>query len=233
MTHTVIGRWAVLCLATTSALAADAPELTFEKQVRPILKAHCFQCHGEAGKTEAKLDVRLKRLLEKGGETGPAIVPGQPEQSLLLKRIESGEMPPVERKLTPAERDVLRRWIAGGAKTAAAEPEKPDESVFTAEERNHWAFQPIIQWSYIPLPRPDGSRRPGEGSVDSMLLSKLEVKQLSFATEADRRTLIRRATFDLLGLPPTPDEIEEFVNDSEPDAYERLIDRLLASPRYG
>ena len=71
MTHTAIGRWAVLCLATTSALAADAPELTFEKQVRPILKAHCFQCHGEAGKTEAKLDVRLKRLLEKGGEAGP------------------------------------------------------------------------------------------------------------------------------------------------------------------
>ncbi|MBC7818459.1 MAG: DUF1553 domain-containing protein [Planctomycetaceae bacterium] len=221
-------------LATSlSALAADAPELTFEKHVRPILKAHCFQCHGEAGKAEAKLDVRLKRLLEKGGETGPAIVLGQPDQSLLLKRIESGEMPPVERKPTPAERDVLRRWIAAGAKTAAPEPEKPEESLFTAEERNHWAFQPVSPWSHIPLPLPEGGRRPGENPVDSFLLSKLEAKQLSFAPEADRRTLIRRVTFDLLGLPPTPDEVEECVNDSESDAYERLIDRLLASPRYG
>ncbi len=233
MARSVIVSLGVLCLAATSALAADAPELTFEKHVRPILKAHCFQCHGEAGKTEAKLDVRLKRLLEKGGETGPAIMPGQPDQSLLLKRIESGEMPPVERKLTPAERNVLRRWIAAGAKTAAPEPEKPEESLFTAEERNHWAFQPIISWTLITFPLPDGRRRPGERPIDSMLLSKLETKQLSFAPETDRRTLIRRATFDLLGLPPTPDEVEEFVNDSEPDAYERLIDRLLASPRYG
>ena len=234
MTRFAIRSWLGLCWVATSlsAFAADAPELTFEKHVRPILKAHCFQCHGEAGKTEAKLDVRLKRLLEKGGETGPAIVLGQPDQSLLLKRIESGEMPPVERKLTPAERDLLRRWIAGGAKIAAPEPEQPEESLFTAEERNHWAFQPIVR-PQIPLPLRDGERRPVGRPVDSFLLSQLEAKQLSFASEADRRTLIRRATFDLLGLPPTPDEIEEFVNDLEQDAYERLIDRLLASPRYG
>ncbi len=235
MTRLAIRSLLGLCWVATSlsAFAADAQELTFEKHVRPILKAHCFQCHGEAGKTEAKLDVRLKRLLEKGGETGPAIRPGQPDQSLLLKRIESGEMPPVERKLTPAERDLLRRWIASGAKIAAPEPEQPEESFFTAEERNHWAFQPVVRLTHVPLPLPDGTRRPRETMIDSFLLSRLEVKQLSFAAEADRRTLIRRATFDLLGLPPTPDEIEEFVNDSEPDVYERLIDRLLASPRYG
>ena len=129
--------------ACSSVFAADAPELTFEKHVRPILKAHCFQCHGEADKTESKLDVRLKRLLEKGGESGPAIVPGHPDQSLLLKRVESGEMPPVERKLTATEKDILRRWIAAGAKIAAAEPEKPEASHFTDEELNHWAFRPI------------------------------------------------------------------------------------------
>lgn len=221
--------WMLLVTASPLALAADATEPTFEKHVRPILKAHCFQCHGEADKTESKLDVRLKRLLEKGGESGPAIVPGQPDQSLLLKRIESGEMPPSERKVTPKERDVLRRWIAAGAKTAAAEPEKPDASVFTDEELQHWAFQPI---SVSPRPRVSAINSV-RASVDSFLLAKLEASQLSFAAEADRRTLIRRVTFDLLGLPPTPDEIEDFVNDADPDAFERLIDRLLASPRYG
>lgn len=135
--------WVLLATVSPLAFAADAPEPTFEKHVRPILKAHCFQCHGEADKIESKLDVRLKRLLEKGGESGPAIVPGQPDQSLLLKRIESGEMPPSERKVTPKEREVLRRWIAAGAKTAAAEPETPDASVFTDEELQHWAFQPL------------------------------------------------------------------------------------------
>ncbi|MBM3968636.1 MAG: DUF1553 domain-containing protein [Planctomycetes bacterium] len=213
----------------SSAFAADAPELTFEKHVRPILKAHCFQCHGEADKTESQLDVRLKRLLEKGGESGPAIVPGQPDQSLLLKRVESNEMPPVERKLTRDEKETLRRWIAAGAKTAAAEPEKPEAKIFTDEELNHWAFQPI---GITARPRVSGSdsvRSP----VDEFLLAGLLAKQLSFSPEADRRTLIRRATFDLVGLPPTPDEIEDFVNDLEPDAFERLIDRLLASPGYG
>ncbi len=216
-------------MACSSAFAADAPELTFEKHVRPILKAYCFQCHGEADKTESKLDVRLKRLLEKGGESGPAIVPGQPDQSLLLKRVESNEMPPVERKLTPAEKETLRRWIAAGAKTAAAEPEKPEAKVFTDEELNHWAFRPI---AVTPRPRVSVSDRV-RTPVDEFLLAGLAANQLSFATEADRRTLIRRATFDLLGLPPTPDEIEDFVNDADPDVYERLIDRLLASPRYG
>jgi mono/diheme cytochrome c family protein len=215
--------------ASLSAFAADAPELTFEKHVRPILKAHCFQCHGEAGKAEAKLDVRLKRLLEKGGDAGPAIVPGQPEQSLLLQRIESGEMPPVKLKLTPAERDVLRRWIAGGAKTVAPESEKPDENLFTLEERDHWAFRPISASTRLRVFALNLVRT----TSDEFLLNALEAKQLSFSPETDRRTLIRRATFDLLGLPPTPDEVEEFVNDAEPDAYERLIDRLLASPRYG
>lgn len=219
----------VVMTASSSAFAADAPELTFEKHVRPILKAHCFQCHGEAGKTESKLDVRLKRLLEKGGESGPAIVPGQPDQSLLLKRIESGEMPPVERKLSAAERETLRRWIAAGAKTASAEPEQPEASFFTDEERKHWAFQPISASVRPRVSAINAARTP----IDEFVFEKLAANQLSFSPEADRRTQIRRATFDLLGLPPTPDEVEDFANDAEPDAYERLIERLLASPRYG
>ncbi len=138
-------------------------------------------------------------------------------------------MPPVERKLTPAERGVLRRWIAAGAKTTAPEPEQPEASIFTNEEWNHWAFQPIAVPARVRVSTSTLVRTP----ADEFLLAKLETQKLSFAPDAERRTLIRRATFDLLGLPPSPDEIEDFVNDSEPDAYERLLDRLLASPRYG
>ncbi len=209
--------------------AADSVELSFEKHVRPIFKAHCFHCHGEGEKLEGKLDLRLKRLAEQGGETGKGIVPGQPDASLLLKRIESGEMPPAERKVTPAERAIIRRWIAAGAVTARPEPEKPDENNFTEVELTHWSFQPVVRPAIAKAQRTDLVRTP----VDAFLLVALEAKQLSFSPEADRRTLIRRATFDLHGMPPTPAEVEEFVNDPSSDAYERLIERLLAAPRYG
>lgn len=211
------------------ALADDSRDVTFEKHVRPILKAHCFHCHGEGEKLEGKLDLRLKRLAEQGGDSGKGIVPGQPEASLLLKRIESGEMPPSERKVSPAERETIRLWIATGAPTARPEPEKPDENNFTDVELSHWSFQPVVRPAIAKAHRSELVRTP----IDAFLLTALEAKQLSFAPEADRRTLIRRATFDLHGLPPTPAEVEEFVNDPESDAYERLIERLLAAPQYG
>ncbi len=223
-------RWLVFVACFVNpAFAVETPELSFEKHVRPIFKAHCFQCHGEGEKLEGKLDLRLKRLAEQGGESGKGIVPGQPDTSLLLKRIESGEMPPSERKVTLAEREIIRRWIAAGAVTARPEPEKPDENNFTEVELTHWSFQPIVRPAIAKAQRTDLIRTP----VDAFLLTALEAKQLSFSPEADRRTLIRRATFDLHGLPPTPEEVEEFVNDPSPDAYERLIERLLAAPRYG
>lgn len=211
------------------ALANDSRDVTFEKHVRPILKAHCFHCHGEGEKLEGKLDLRLKRLAEQGGDSGKGIVPGQPEASLLLKRIESGEMPPSERKVSPAERETIRLWIAAGAPTARPEPEKPDENNFTDVELSHWSFQPVVRPAIAKAHRSELVRTP----IDAFLLTALEAKQLSFAPEADRRTLIRRATFDLHGLPPTPAEVEEFVNDPESDAYERMIERLLAAPQYG
>lgn len=211
------------------ASAADSNDVTFEKHVRPILKAHCFHCHGEGEKLEGKLDLRLKRLAEQGGESGKGIVAGQPDLSLLLKRIESGEMPPSERKVTPAEREIIRRWIASGAKTARAEPDKPDENNFTEVESSHWSFQPVLRPA-IAKPQNAGLVR---NSIDAFLLAALESKQLSFSPEADRRALIRRATFDLHGLPPTPEEVEEFTSDPSPNAYEALVERLLASPRYG
>lgn len=210
--------------------AADAPgELTFEAHVRPILKANCFHCHGEEGNAEGKLDLRLARLLVQGGENGPSIVAGQADQSLLLKRIRSGEMPPGEKKLTAKQIDLITRWVAGGAKTARPEPETPPAGDFTDEERSFWSFQPIQN------PAVPGVQNVAQANtaVDQFLLARLELKQWSFSAEADRLTLVRRLAFDLHGLPPSPDTVQRFVNDPAPDAVERLLDELLASPHYG
>ena len=152
---------------------------------------------------------------------------GQPEKSLLLVKVVSGEMPPGKKKLSAAETDVLRPWIAGGAKVEGAEPEALTTGFqITDEDRRFWAFQPVRR---SVVPEVPAFRNP----VDAFLLAKLREKGLAFAPPADKLTLIRRATFDLHGLPPTPEEIAAFRKDTSPDAYEKLIDRLLASPRYG
>ncbi len=201
----------------------------FESQVRPILKTHCFQCHGEEEKREAQLDLRLARLIAKGGESGPALVAGKHDESLLWKRIASGEMPPGEKKLKESERRIIAAWIDAGAKTARPEPEAVSDDDVTDEERSFWSFQPIRRPNVPRVLRLDAVRTP----VDAFLLARLEQDKLSFSDEADAVTLVRRASFDLLGLPPTPEEVDEFLVDREPGAYERLIDRLLESPHYG
>ncbi len=221
-----------------------AEELTFETHVRPILKAHCFDCHGAEEELKGKLDLRLVRLMKRGGETGPAVEPGKPETSLLLQRIKAGEMPPGPAKVSAREIAVLEKWIAGGAKAARAEPAEIGKGLgITDEERAYWAFRPLVQ------PRVPSSDLKSEISnlksqisnlellsrtpIDRFVLAKLQERGLSFGPDADKATLIKRAYFDLIGLPPSRDEVDEFVNDSEPDAYERLLDRLLASPHYG
>lgn len=217
----------VFLVGLGTGVRADDP--VFETHVRPILKANCFHCHGEEDKVEAKLDLRLARFLVKGGESGPAVVAGQADQSLLVARIVSGEMPPGDKKLTPQQIDVIRRWVAGGAKTARPEPETPPVGDFTEEERAFWSFQPI---RHPPVPAVANAGQ-ARSPVDQFLLSKLEQQKLSFSAEADRLTLMRRLSFDLHGLPPTPEAMEEFVADPAPDAYERSLDRMLASPHYG
>jgi hypothetical protein len=218
----------LLGVMTPSARAAEMP-LTYEKDVRPILKAACFQCHGEEPKPKGKLDLRLVKLMRKGGRSGPAVRPGKPDESLLWERVAADEMPRGPKKLTPAQKAVLKAWIAQGARTARPEPDDPALARFTEEELNHWAFQPVRRPAVPAAPPAAGARNP----VDAFLWARLNGKGLSFSPEADRRTLIRRATFDLLGLPPTPEEVSAFVNDPSPDAYEKLLDRLLASPHYG
>jgi Protein of unknown function (DUF1549)/Protein of unknown function (DUF1553)/Planctomycete cytochrome C len=211
--------------------ARSQEPITFEKHIRPILKANCFQCHGDGEKLNGELDVRRRRLLVQGGTLGSAIVPGSPDQSLLLQRIEQAEMPPGNRKkLTADEASLIRRWIASGAATARPERDQPAEGfAFTEDERSHWAFQPIRRPSEPAVQHAELVRSP----IDSFLLAKLEEQGLSYSPEADKQTLIRRASYDLIGLPPTPEDVDLFLADKASDAYERLIDRLLTSPHYG
>jgi mono/diheme cytochrome c family protein len=231
------GLCAVVGLVAGALVAAPAPKpaatgpLTFEKDIRPILKANCFHCHGEEEKVKGGLDVRLRHLIAKGGESGPAIVPGKPDKSRLFTMVRDGEMPKSEKKLSPAQVEVIRQWIAGGAKVARAEPAKPGAADdFTPEERAHWAFQPVKRPA---VPSIANRQSPIANPIDAFLLQKLAAAKLTFSPPANRATLIRRASFDLLGLPPSPAEVEAFEKDTSPDAYEKLLDRLLASPHYG
>src|SRR5438128_3157246 len=218
----------LLLFASGPVLAAAPP--TFEKDIRPIFKAHCFECHGEGEKLKGGLDLRLRRLILQGGDDGPVIVPGKPGQSLLFKLVHSGEMPKRDKKLTREQVALIKQWIAAGAKTARPEPAGLGKGgVITEEERAFWSFQPIHQPA-IPRTKPkDRVRTP----IDAFLVSALVKQKLSFSPDAEKVTLLRRACFDLTGLPPTPAEVEAFLADAAPDAYERLIDRLLDSPHYG
>ena len=208
---------------------ADEPP-TFERDVRPILKAYCLDCHGAGEQLKGKLDLRLARSARRGGKSGPAVVAGQPEESLLLIRVQAGEMPPTDKKVPPAQAAILERWIAAGARTLRDEPASlPPGIDITPEERAFWAFQPIRRPAPPPIQHEDRARSP----IDSFLLAKLHERGLSFAPDADRLTLARRAAFDLTGLPPSRAQLEEFVNNPDPIAYERLVDRLLDSPHYG
>lgn len=211
------------------AWADEETELTFEADIRPIFKAHCFQCHGEESKTKGELDVRLVRLLLTGGESGPAIVAGKSKQSFLIERLEKGEMPPEEKNISAKELSIIREWIDQGARTARPEPASADQLVFTEEERGFWSFQPVVTPSVPKVKAADRVRTP----VDAFVLERLEQEKLSFSPDADKQTLIRRAYFDLLGLPPTPADVDAFLADEGPDAWPRLIDQLLASDHYG
>ena len=211
--------------------AKDSPP-SFEQDVRPILKANCFRCHGEGAELKAGLDLRLRRFIVRGGESGPAVVPGDPDESVLYQHIAADQMPPeeVEKRLTADEVDLIGRWIKSGAGTLRPEPEQlGDKPYFTQLERSFWAFQPIRRSDPPQVRQQDRVRNP----IDQFLLARLEQEGLGYSADASRATLIRRAYFDLLGLPPTRAAVVAFVADPAPDAYERLVDKLLSSPRHG
>ena len=222
--------WSILVLACSAIKSiAGEPELVFERDVRPIFKTHCFQCHGEEDKREAELDLRLVRKLNVGGESGAAIVAGNAKESLLWQRIEASEMPP-KGKLSENEKRRVHDWIEQGAKTARPEPAHvPNETEWTEEERGYWAFQTVQRPLTPAVKNTEQVRTP----IDNFLLFELESQGRNFSPPADRATLARRLAFDLLGVPLAPEHMASFMANESPDAYDQLVDKLLASPEYG
>ncbi len=216
--------------ANTPASATPASSSpTFERDIRPILKAHCFHCHGEGEKLNANVDLRLRRLMLRESDSGRIIVPGQPDRSVLLDVVTTGDMPKGEKKLTPEQVATIQRWIEMDAPTLRPEPDEVPRFFITEEERAFWAFQLIRQ----PAPPQVRNIAAVRSPIDAFLLAQLEVARLDFAPPADKTALIRRVTLDLTGLPPTPEETDAYLLDDSPEAYAHLVDRLLASPHYG
>ena len=204
--------------------------LTFEHDIRPIFKAYCLDCHGAGEAVKGHLDLRLKRFAERGGDSGPAVVAGRPEESLVIDRLKKGEMPPGEKKVPPEQIVLIERWIAGGAMVKRKEPERLDPGIdLTPEERAYWAFQPVRR----PAPPAFGPNDRVTTPIDAFVVARLRERGLSLAPDADKRTLIRRAALDLTGLPPSREAIDAFLADSTDGAYERMLDQFMASPRYG
>src|SRR6185503_11353247 len=208
-------------LLVTSVTGQDdlASAKLYEEKVGPILAARCFKCHSaEAPKPKGGLRLDSRDAALKGGDTGPSLVPGKPEESLLLKAVRGEDpdfqMPPKE-KMPAGEIDLLKQWIASGAAWSAK------------AARARWSFQPVKEPAVPPA---DGACR---NEIDRFIHARLKAEGLVPAPEADRRTLLRRLAFDLHGLPPTPEEVEAFEKDASPDAYEKQVERLLAHPRYG
>ena len=214
--------------AQSAPTGQSAPSATFEEQILPVLHAHCVKCHSGSA-PQAGLDVRSRASLLIGGTNGAAIVVGSAEESLLYQRVLKGEMPMGGERLSEQDLGYIRQWIDVGAPAAHADAVPPPEPGTNAADRNHWAFRPPRRPSTPRLKDESRVRTP----IDAFLLAALEEKNLTFSSEADRVTLLRRAYFDLLGLPPTPQEVDRFLADSSFDAYKKLIDRLLASPHYG
>ena len=210
---------------------AETGEVLFERDVRPILKAHCTHCHGEEAKPEGGVDLRLRRFMDKALEGGGhVLVPGQPDKSEMILLIREGEMPKKGKKLTAEQLGVIEKWIAQGAKINKPEPETLAPGMFiTEEDREFWSFKPIAKPA---VPQPENPARV-RTPIDAFILAKLREQKLDFAPDAEKRALLRRVTLDLTGLPPKPEEVEAFLADKAPDAYEKAVDRLLASPAYG
>ena len=215
-----VAAWLMVVLGVSSSTqAAD-----YLREVKPLLQRRCFSCHG-ALKQKSKLRLDTAALMRKGGSEGPAIVPGNSAGSHLIKRLTADgddRMPPEGEALMAHEISLLRNWIDAGASAPANE--KPQTN-----PRNHWAFKAPVRPTLPRVKDGDWVANP----VDAFVLARLEQANLKPSPETKRRTLIRRLSLDLTGLPPTPAEVKAFLNDKRPDAYDRLVNRLLASPAFG
>ncbi|MCA8991133.1 MAG: PSD1 domain-containing protein [Planctomycetaceae bacterium] len=218
-----------VALAAQCSFADSTTELTFEKDIRPIFREFCFDCHGATDKLEGQLDLRLVRFMQRGGESGPAIVVGDPANSYLVDRLRNGEMPPGETRVPDDKIAILEQWITSGAPTSRPEPESIGPGVpISVEDRSYWAFQPIQRPDVPNFDAAERVRTP----IDA-LLRKAMPAGLSFSPDANRETLIQRAYFDLIGLPPTLEEMAKWKNHASEDWFDLLLNDLLDSPRYG
>ncbi|MGA2245642.1 MAG: PSD1 and planctomycete cytochrome C domain-containing protein [Verrucomicrobiota bacterium] len=217
--------------------SAGAADLTpaqidfFENKIRPLLADNCYKCHStQAEKVKGGLLLDSRETLLKGGDSGPVLVPGDPDASLLIKAVRYTDpdlQMPKDQKLPEDEIADLEAWVKMGApdpRTATA-----DQRKWTDNKTNHWAWQPVEPQAIPNVSNPDWCQTP----VDHFILAKLDANGLKPNPPTDKRTLIRRATFDLIGLPPTPEEVQDFVSDPSTNAFAKVVDRLLASPHYG
>jgi hypothetical protein len=224
--------WLVGLMGGFSARGSDPGIEFFETKIRPLLVERCYECHSaRAEKLKGGLLLDSKEGVLKGGDSGPVIVPGNPEKSLLIKAVrytsEDLQMPPKNKKLPDEQIADLEEWV----KMGAPDPRAGDggSAGTPRPTKEHWAFQPI---KAVPLPKVRNTRWT-QAPVDAFILAKLEEEGITPNAPADKRTLIRRASFDLTGLPPKPEEVEAFVADKSPHAFDRVIERLLNAPQYG
>ncbi len=235
----IAGSLTALALVCGKIASADTPRAEdiefFENEIRPLLARNCLECHGEIEKPGGGVRLDSRAAILRGGESGSVVTPGKPDESLLIDaiRYRSVEMPP-KGKLPDEQIAKLARWVEmglpwpdGDEKTEPAPRGKPFE--ITDAQRQFWSLQPIV----APLPPPVSDAAWPLNDMDRFILARLEARQLAPNPPADKRTLLRRVTFDLTGLPPTPAEIDAFLTDESPDALARVVDRLLSSKQYG
>ena len=234
----IIGHWALGIGTSASAAPLTAAQTDFfETKVRPVLIEHCYKCHSAgAEKIKGGLTLDTRDGWMKGGDTGPAIVPGKPDESLFVKAIRYTDrdlaMPPSDKKLPDNLIADLVQWVRMGAPDPRTEATSA-KAMYAADmekARQHWAYKPVVK---PPVPESRIANNESRNPIDAFVLEKLAAKNLTPSPRADKVTLLRRATFDLHGLPPSEKEVNDFLGDSSPNAFEKVIDRLLASPRYG
>ena len=218
-----------LTLLLSAAWCAAAPQ-TFQHDVLPLIERRCLGCHGARQPVAAGLDLRTLEGVMAGGAGGPVVVPGDPERSRLWSMVRDDKMPKAGPALSDDEKQLFHDWIEKGQfpNVDRARAEKRSERI-NDKAREWWSFRKPVK---PPVPTVRNASK-ARTTVDAFIEQKLEEKKWTLGPEADKRTLVRRLYFDLLGLPPTPEQINEFLNDKRPGAYERLVDRLLESPHYG
>jgi len=230
------GLLALVSNAEVASIVSKADADFFHQKIQPLLVENCFRCHSHsADKIKGGLMLDSLAGVLQGGDSGPVIVPGEPEKSLLIKAVRYTDadlqMPPKGKRLDAAQIADLERWVKLGASWPGADAKKTTgrSAKFTDEDRQWWAFQPVRE-PKVPEVRDAGWSRT---AIDRFIFQKLTAEELKPSPEAERGALARRVSFDLWGLPPSPEDLDKFLADHSPNAYEKLIDRLLASPRYG